>query len=182
MQSCFLAELSYQPSASGLWPRAHCCFGGGEECSAACAVACLQCHPFEYLGIEVGERAGIRAARELTFAHAALDARLESVLQHRAALRDFRLHRLVRAARPREHEHAAAWRTGLRVEPRRLEEQALDRLSRRARLLEERTDLFATVPLIALERLEIQALLVAERGVEARRIDAHGACQVGNLS
>jgi hypothetical protein len=33
---------------------------------------------------------------------------------------------------------------------------------------------------IAVERLAEQALLVAERGIEARRIDAHGRRQVAN--
>src|SRR5205823_1756825 len=145
-------------------------------------VARLHHHALEHGRVELGQRGGVGAARQLARGGAAVDARLEARLHRRAALREVRLHvrRGVRAIRVGHHQQAAARMTGAGELASGFPQQPVDGLPCRRLLVEQLRKRLPPLLLVALDRLEEQLLLVAESGIQAGRVDAHGPGEVAH--
>src|SRR6266446_1257202 len=163
-------------------PGAHRRFRRRQQPLGRRAVARLHHHALEHGRVELGQRGGVGAARQLARGGAAIDARLEARLHRRAALREVRLHvrRGVGAIRVGHHQQAAARMTRAGELAGGLAQHPADGLLRRRRLVEGLGQALAPLLLVALDRLEEQLLLVAESRVEAGRVDAHGGGEIAH--
>src|SRR6267143_1836934 len=163
-------------------PGAHCRFRRRQQPLGGGAVARLHRHALEHGRVELGQRGGVRAARQLACVRAAIDARPEARLHLPPALREVRLHmrRGVGAIRVGHHQHAAARMTRAGELASGPPQQPVDGFLRRRRLVEDLRHALPPLLLVALDRLEEQLLLVAESRVQAGRVDAHGGGEVAH--
>src|SRR6266480_1767602 len=163
-------------------PGAHRRFRRRSQPLGRRAVARLHHHALEHGRVELGQRGGVGAVRQLARGGAPVDARLEARLHRRAALREVRLHmrRGIRAIRVRHHQQAAARMARAGELASGILQHPVDGLLRRRRLVEDLGHALAPLLLVALDRLEEQLLLVAESGVEAGRVDIHGGSEVAH--
>src|SRR5467141_115828 len=163
-------------------PGAHRRFRRRQQPLGGGAVARLHRHALEHGRVELGQRGGVRAARQLACGRAAIDARLEARLHRRASVREVRVHmrRGVGAIRVGHHQHAAARMPGAGEPAGGLAQQPVDGFPRRRRLVEELRQRLPPLLLVALDRLEEQLLLVAESRIKAGRIDVHRGGEVAH--
>src|SRR6267378_581201 len=166
----------------GARPGAHRRFRRRQQPLGRRAVARLHHHALEHGRVELGQRGGVGAARQLARGRAAIDAFLEARLHRPAALREVRLHmrRGVRAIGIGHHQQAATRMTRAGELASGFPQHPVDGLLRSRRLVEDLGHALVPLLLIALDRLEEQLLLVAESRVQAGRIDVHRGGEVAH--
>jgi len=85
-------------------PGAHRGFHHREDRLARSALACLERHPVDHRGVEVGERIHVGVARDVAFLYTLLDALAQPRLRHRALVGHHPVQARARGARG-DHRH-----------------------------------------------------------------------------